>query len=651
MPRFGACWKLGALGQGCSATCGGAQFTDPALTVALGSSSELVEALCAHEELEPPNRHAEAFDRTCEPPANSRFFTARFLYFPEVRSWDCFPGESIEDIAPVFRSPCACAEPPPPPYYAQYAARLCASTGCAALSSLAFGFCLALCLAWCFLCFCRRRQPPYHGDYGYSDHRSAPKAEAGYAGGEVFAYSGRSYRGSGGFDENYGVIGPLGSLDCLRLQIRLQYCWMELGHHARRGFCCSSLRFRLQRCWSDLVYQAGRCFRGCCHCVGGLSSYGYPPSYYGEQLDGRWRGTLSSPRGGTHRRSPEGAHPGSYSGSYSGSYASTPRYPARSPRRPEALAGGQPYSGAEVRAAFDRFDANGSGRLDYRELRAALRAFGLDVDSGQATAILQQYDADGNGLLDLDEFSRLVGRLYELNGLDRSRATPSTHASTSAHAGASPIAAIAAAGPVASASTAHRWSDSEVRAAFDRFDANGSGRLDYHELRAALRALAGLDVDSQDATAILQQYDADGNGLLDLDEFGSLVRRLSSLSPACAAAAKTPGHAVRSTPSTPPRVAWAGRQQRSKPDLDAGGSTLRSYEERPREPSRESNTVPRPWNAHRDRQPTMQTVGGGIIWGGAGPPPPGKQKPPQQTFFPPATRAPSGYCNEQMSMH
>jgi len=27
-----------------------------------------------------------------------------------------------------------------------------------------------------------------------------------------------------------------------------------------------------------------------------------------------------------------------------------------------------------------------------------------------------------------------------------------------------------------------------VRAAFDRFDVNGSGRLDYHELRAALQA-------------------------------------------------------------------------------------------------------------------------------------------------------------------
>jgi hypothetical protein len=535
VPSFGACWKLGSLGQGCSATCGGAQFADPALTVALGSSSELVQALCEHETLETPNRHAEAFDRTCEPPANSRFFTARFLYFPEVRSWDCFPGESIEDIAPVFRSPCACTEPLPPSPYAEYAAQLCASTGCAALSSLAFGFCLALCLL-CFLCFCCRRQPSYYGDYG--EHGGRPKGEGGSAGGEIYGYSSRSYRGSGGFDENYGVKGPLGSPDCLRLQIRLQHCWRELSYHARRRCSCWSLQFRLQRYGSELVYQAGRCYRGCCRYVGGLGPYGYRSSYYGDQLEERWRGTLSSPRGGTHRRSPEGAYPSSYPGSYSGSYASTPRHP-RSPHRSGPHACGHPFSGAEVREAFARFDANRSGRLDHTELRAALRAFGLDVDSQQATAILQQYDADGNGLLDVDEFR-------------------------------------------------------------------------------------------------------------------SLVRRLSGLGSPSAAAAKTPGHAVRSTPSTPPRVVWTGREQRSKPDLDAGGSTLRSFEERPRERPREHNACPRPYNAFRDRQPTLQTVGGGTIWGGAGPPPPGKQKPPQQTFFPPATRAPSGYSNaqhEQMSMH
>ena len=169
------------------------------------------------------------------------------------------------------------------------------------------------------------------------------------------------------------------------------------------------------------------------------------------------------------------------------------------------------------------------------------------------------------------------------------------------------------------------------------------------ELRLALKALH-VQTDSVVGETILLQFDSDGDGQLDRAEFGSLVRRLSGLSSPSAAAAKTPGHAVRSTPSTPPRVAWMGREQRIMPDPDAGGSTLRSFEERPRE----HNACPRPYNAFRDRQPTMQSVGGGTIWGGAGPPPPGKQKPPQQTFFPPATRAPSGYSNtlrEQMSMH
>ena len=635
-------------GQGCSATCGGAHLVDPALSVALGSSSELVEALCMQAGLEPPNRHAAAFDRTCEPPANSHFVSARFLYFPEVRSWDCFPGESIDAIAPVFRSPCACLPaaaprpPAPPAWYAEYP-QLCASAGCTALSSLVAGFSLALCLAWCASLFCVRRRhsspPSYYGDYGdYGGHDGGSKSESGYTG-KGYGYSGRSYRGSGGFDENYGVnhsssgcLGSLGCLGCLRLRIRLRYCWSELSYHASR--CC--------RC----------CYRS----VGSVSPYGHRSSYYADPLDERWRSTLSSPRGGTHRRSPERAYsssyPGSYPSAYPGSYATastaswrrpyeasaagTPRYP-RSPYRPEPHASGQPFSDAEVCAAFDRFDANRSGRLDHSELRGALRAFDLDVGSEQSISILQQYDTDGNGLMDVAEFGRLVVRLDELNGLDRSRATPTT--AHTAHAAASPITAIVAGHMVGGS----RWSDSDVRAAFDRFDANRSGRLDHSELRGALRALGGLELGSQEATAILQQYDADGNGLLDPAEFGLLVRRLSGLGGLpLPAAARTPGRAVRSTPSTPPR-GLSSFEERGVPEPP-----------RSREPPREHNALPRPYNAFRDQQPTGTSVGGGTIWGGAGPPPPGKQKPPQQTFFPPATRAPSGYSSalrDQMSMH
>ena len=46
-----------------------------------------------------------------------------------------------------------------------------------------------------------------------------------------------------------------------------------------------------------------------------------------------------------------------------------------------------------VRAAFDAFDANHSGYLDYRELRHALSYLGVDVGSDRAAAaVLYAYD-------------------------------------------------------------------------------------------------------------------------------------------------------------------------------------------------------------------------------------------------------------------
>ena len=64
-----------------------------------------------------------------------------------------------------------------------------------------------------------------------------------------------------------------------------------------------------------------------------------------------------------------------------------------------------------VRAAFQRFDVNRSGRLDYRELREALRTLGIDYTSSQAARVLQAYDADASGLMELREFRSLVRHL------------------------------------------------------------------------------------------------------------------------------------------------------------------------------------------------------------------------------------------------
>ena len=62
---------------------------------------------------------------------------------------------------------------------------------------------------------------------------------------------------------------------------------------------------------------------------------------------------------------------------------------------------------AAVRAAFDRFDKNRSGFLDYRELRNALQHMGYDVSTRDAMELLRAYD-DHDGKLDVHEFGKLV---------------------------------------------------------------------------------------------------------------------------------------------------------------------------------------------------------------------------------------------------
>jgi len=66
---------------------------------------------------------------------------------------------------------------------------------------------------------------------------------------------------------------------------------------------------------------------------------------------------------------------------------------------------------ANVIDTFQKFDANGSGKLDFKELRPALLALGMLVDDHDAIEILRNYDANGDGVLSVDEFATLVRQL------------------------------------------------------------------------------------------------------------------------------------------------------------------------------------------------------------------------------------------------
>jgi len=58
----------------------------------------------------------------------------------------------------------------------------------------------------------------------------------------------------------------------------------------------------------------------------------------------------------------------------------------------------------EIREAFDLFDTDQNGLIDYHELKVAMRALGFDVRKEEVRRILQEVDVEGTGLINFDQF-------------------------------------------------------------------------------------------------------------------------------------------------------------------------------------------------------------------------------------------------------
>ncbi len=158
----------------------------------------------------------------------------------------------------------------------------------------------------------------------------------------------------------------------------------------------------------------------------------------------------------------------------------------------------------KVRAAFDAFDTDGSGDIDARELRSALKQLGMETDGAQAAAVLRRYDS-GAGTLGLAEFAKLVTDLQQYQG-----------------GGGGGGGAV----PIRRTQSAKAAIDPQVRSAFDKFDTDKSGDIDARELTAALKVL-GMQTSEAQARQILSKYDTNlADGRLDLFEFAQLIADL-----------------------------------------------------------------------------------------------------------------------------
>lgn len=62
----------------------------------------------------------------------------------------------------------------------------------------------------------------------------------------------------------------------------------------------------------------------------------------------------------------------------------------------------------EIKEAFELFDTDKDGALDYHELKVAMRALGFDVKKQEVLRMLRDYDRGSNsGLMEWEDFNKI----------------------------------------------------------------------------------------------------------------------------------------------------------------------------------------------------------------------------------------------------
>jgi Ca2+-binding EF-hand superfamily protein len=139
----------------------------------------------------------------------------------------------------------------------------------------------------------------------------------------------------------------------------------------------------------------------------------------------------------------------------------------------------------EIENAFRMFDTDGSGSIDHRELKVAMKALGMQAKADDITRIMGEVDIDNSGTIDKGEFMEIVRPI--LGGRDP---------------------------------------HSEVRKCFEYFDLTDSGKITAKDLAQTMEEL-GEDVTPEELRAMMDVADRNGDGAVDVNEFIRLVARLN----------------------------------------------------------------------------------------------------------------------------
>jgi Ca2+-binding EF-hand superfamily protein len=148
----------------------------------------------------------------------------------------------------------------------------------------------------------------------------------------------------------------------------------------------------------------------------------------------------------------------------------------------------------KVRAAqiFAKFDLDGSGEIDFAELKSAMESIKVVVTDTELQNMAADLDVDGTSSIGLIEFEEMIVRMYTAKD----------------KFGAWKLASNALIKKLGSGLDVEFELPRKSREVFNEFDADGSGYIDLGELHMAMHTL-GVEVDIDTVTQMLDEAGID----------------------------------------------------------------------------------------------------------------------------------------------
>ncbi|XP_066228082.1 calmodulin-like protein 6 [Saccopteryx leptura] len=136
----------------------------------------------------------------------------------------------------------------------------------------------------------------------------------------------------------------------------------------------------------------------------------------------------------------------------------------------------------EYKGIFEMFDEEGNGEVKTGELERLMSLLGINPTKSELTSMAKDVDRDNKGFFNCDSFLALMGIYWEKS----------------------------------------QNQEGELRAAFQVFDKEGKGYIDWDTLKYVLMN-AGEPLNEVEAEQMMKEADKDGDGTIDYEEFVAMM--------------------------------------------------------------------------------------------------------------------------------